>query len=233
MNCQNVRTIIDTKARREPLHETVKFHLGGCGDCRSYADETSALLALLNAQPRVEAPADFNFKLRARMARAQAEPRGPVAVLENVWAKTFSWGQAAMATATLAIVAALSAYYFIDNRQATPDRQFVAEHKPVAPPTLPQTSAVPDVTTARQATAEPAPVRYQSARATVKAARTNAPMLVAAAAPVRTVSTAPTNDTTRFYSREQGRVMTASSKGYVYGAEDASLSKPAVFVASF
>ena len=58
-------------------------------------------------------------------------------------------------------------------------------------------------------------------------------MLIAAAAPIRQVSTVPSSDTTRFYSREQRQVMTASSKGYVYGAEDASLSKSASFIASF
>lgn len=232
MNCQNVKTAIDTTARREQLHEAVKSHLGGCSDCRSYDAETSALLALLSAQPRVEAPADFNFKLRARLARAQAEPRGPVAVLENFWARTFSWGQAAMATATLAIVAALSAYYFVGNRQATPNAQLVAQQSTAASPVAPQTLATPDVVTTQQATVDVAPVKYQPVKVTTKAPRTSAPMMLAAAPP-RPVSNAPSNDTTRFYSRAQRQVMTASSKGYVYGAEDASLSKPAVFVASF
>lgn len=233
MNCQNVKTTIDTTSRREPLHETVKSHLGGCADCRGYADDTSALLALLGGQPRVAAPADFNFKLRARIARAQAEPHGPVAVLENFWAKTFSWGQAAMATATLAIVAALSVYYFIDSRQATPNSPFVAAN-PTAQQTAPPPIETPAVAAAQQMPTDLAPVRVQPVRVTPKAMRTSAPMLIAAAAaPIRQASVAPSNDTTRFYSREKRQVMTASSKGYVYGAEDASLSKPAVFVASF
>lgn len=230
MNCQNVKTVIDTTTRREQLHEAVKSHLGGCTECRSYANETRALLALLGAQPRVEAPADFNFKLRARLARAQAEPRGSLAALENFWARTFSWGQATLATATLAVVAALSAYYFIDHRQATPQAALVAV-KPVTPDPTPR-SVNPFNTPAKEVPAALAPVRIESARALPKAARTSAPML-AVAAPIRPVSTAPSNDTTRFYSRAQRQVMTASSKGYVYGAEDASLSKPTVFVASF
>lgn len=230
MNCQNVKTVIDTTTCRQQLHEAVKSHLGGCSECRSYANETRALLALLGAQPRVEAPADFNFKLRARLARAQAEPRGPLAVLENFWARTFSWGQATLATATLAVVAALSAYYFIDGRQATPKASLVAVN-PVTPDLTPRSVETP-ITTAKEVPADLAPVSVESVRAMPKTARTSAPMLVVTA-PIRPVSTAPSNDTTRFYSRAQRQVMTASSKGYVYGAEDASLSKPAVFVASF
>jgi hypothetical protein len=70
MDCQNVRAVIDLDLRREEANETIGAHLGRCHDCRRYSDETAVLLTMLGAQPRIEAPADFDFKLRARLARA-------------------------------------------------------------------------------------------------------------------------------------------------------------------
>lgn len=234
MNCQHVRTAIDTTSRRESLAELVKSHLGGCGDCRSYADETSALLALLSAQPRVEAPPDFNFKLRARIARAQAAPRSPMAVLEDFWARTFSWSQAAAAVAAMAIVAALSAYYFIGSKQAT-EAPLVAQTQPaVQPPAAPTIGAISSAPENQAPRDLAAVIKSPTVRAMAKPARISAPPLTPAlaATPSRQVQVALSDDTMRFYNRVKQQVMTASSKGYVYGAEDAGLSKSASFVPS-
>jgi hypothetical protein len=69
MDCKNVQSVIDTDLRRESANEQIRAHLSCCQDCHRYSTENSALLALLGAQPVIEAPADFDFKLRARLAR--------------------------------------------------------------------------------------------------------------------------------------------------------------------
>lgn len=122
MNCKQIREAIDTASRRAPYGDAVSSHLSGCLDCRRHADETNSLLTLLSAQPRVQAPADFDFRLRARIARAQAETASPAGLLERLWenflAQTFSWGQAATAMAAVAMVVTVSTLYINHNGSA-------------------------------------------------------------------------------------------------------------------
>ncbi|HEY8459740.1 MAG TPA: hypothetical protein VIM99_05130 [Blastocatellia bacterium] len=112
MNCKQIREEIDTGSRRD-LRGGVRSHLNDCPDCRRYSDETMSLLRLLGAQPRVEVPADFEFRLRARLARAQSlaesDRRG---FLRKIRPGTFSWGRMAAATAAIAVVITVSTFHF-------------------------------------------------------------------------------------------------------------------------
>ncbi|MBK7601173.1 MAG: hypothetical protein IPJ07_22660 [Acidobacteria bacterium] len=83
-----------------------------CTDCSSYSDQTMGLIALLRAQPMVEVPSDFDFKLRARIARAKSEPES-TSILGHLWAKTFSWGQTATAAAALGLVLTFVTYNYM------------------------------------------------------------------------------------------------------------------------
>jgi len=116
MNCKQTREAVDSSSRRAEYGGAANSHLSGCADCRRHADETDSLLALLKAQPRVEAPADFEFRLRARIARAEAEQLSSAGVRGGVWerflAQTFSWGQAATAMAAVGLVVLVSTVYF-------------------------------------------------------------------------------------------------------------------------
>jgi len=60
MTCEQMREAMDTGIPKD----TLQSHLAGCPDCT----EWSSLLNLLGAQPRVQAPADFNLRLQARLA---------------------------------------------------------------------------------------------------------------------------------------------------------------------
>ncbi|MFN0084304.1 MAG: hypothetical protein ACKVX9_02845 [Blastocatellia bacterium] len=117
MNCKQIQEAIDTATRRQGYGEPVKAHLGLCAACRCHANEASALLALLAAQPRVEAPADFDFRLRARMARARAEQQRGTGLLDRFWARSFSFGQAATAMAAVAVAVTASTFYFKGSDQ--------------------------------------------------------------------------------------------------------------------
>jgi hypothetical protein len=111
MNCKQIRQEIDTASRRG-LRGGVRSHLNGCPDCRRYSDETTSLIGLLGAQPRVEAPADFEFRLRARLARAQAaESDRAQGFLWKIRPETFSWRQMGAAAATIAMVITVSTFY--------------------------------------------------------------------------------------------------------------------------
>jgi hypothetical protein len=131
MDCQKIKAAIDTASRFEPLSETTQRHMRSCGGCREYADEMSSLLSLLQSSPRVTAPADFDFRLRARIATAQAKRRSPFSFLEGFWSLPFSWGQTATAMATIALVATLATFYFV--RQTPIDNELPSQVAYVTP----------------------------------------------------------------------------------------------------
>lgn len=69
MNCQEIRSATDLATTNIPL----QAHLVHCPSCRQHVAELNSLRALLRQQPRLEVPGDFDFHLRARIARAQSE----------------------------------------------------------------------------------------------------------------------------------------------------------------
>src|SRR5262249_52837380 len=142
MNCKDTQAAIDSATRRAPVSQSASTHIAGCSDCRRYADQTSALLALLAAQPRVEAPADFAFRLRARIARAGSQPNGPFAFLQNFFRQSFSIKQTAASLAALAITAAATMFYFIGSNQPVTNNLTIAQIETPAPPVAPNSTAV-------------------------------------------------------------------------------------------
>lgn len=233
MNCQDIRAAIDTMSKRAPMNHEVKSHTGICADCSRYADQTTALLSLLSAQPRVEAPADFDFRLRARIARAQTEPRGVMATIESIWLKSFSWGQAASAVATLALAVTLTTL-FVDRTE-----QIVAPVQDVATLNAAPDKSAPPIETAVRQTQPETVITGTPAAATPK---TNARSAARAVAPVEIqrvnagLPDAPAtgNDTLRVYNRERGQIIAASTRTTLIGAEApaANLAKNASFVPS-
>lgn len=222
MNCQEMRTAIDTASRRDPLSSAVKTHTVGCPDCRRHADESRALMALLSAQPRVQAPADFDFKLRARIARAQVQPRGPVVVLQSFWTRSFSWTQAAAATA-LALVATFTAIQFTSHKESIGNQngQNIATNIAPAPQVVPapvETSVAPD----SQAAKTSSNIRPTAVKSN---ARTTRPAASAAKAgpeisrsAMNVASVASNDNGQRLYNRGEGQLVSAPP-GNLYGAE--------------
>ena len=77
MICEQVREAIDMGGKTE----SVSPHLSACPPCRQHEAEMSSLLSLLNAQPRVKAPADFDARLQARLA---SEEIGVMALVNSL-----------------------------------------------------------------------------------------------------------------------------------------------------
>jgi len=69
MNCQKCKIEIEERdLRRESLSGAAEVHLGICASCRVFCEERLALRRLVGELEKLPAPADFDFRMRARMA---------------------------------------------------------------------------------------------------------------------------------------------------------------------
>jgi len=98
MNCQMARDTIEN-LRSASVGAEVQIHLAQCEDCTGHL----RLLSLIQSHPRVEAPADFDFRLKARIARTRDERHGTLDQLIAFWKRGFS---PARALSTFALIAA-------------------------------------------------------------------------------------------------------------------------------
>jgi hypothetical protein len=73
MNCKKFRTEIEEAGRTASLGAAASAHLASCASCRAFRTEREALRGLVASLARVDAPADFEFRLRARIARSEDE----------------------------------------------------------------------------------------------------------------------------------------------------------------
>jgi hypothetical protein len=76
IDCSNVRREIEEAANGEILAAPARDHLRNCGACAAFADEQQQLKEMVASLGTVEAPADFDFKLRARLAASRSSRRG-------------------------------------------------------------------------------------------------------------------------------------------------------------
>lgn len=218
MNCKDVQTSIDTASRRNPMAREAHDHLTGCPDCRRYSNQSSALLALLTAQPRVEAPADFDFRLRARIARTQAEPASPFAFLENFFTQTFSLKHAAASLAALAVMAAGTTMYFTQSNQPV-QNPTIAYNRP----SVNQKIETPQLPIEAPANVYSAPVKSLPIARTAVATNVSA----------KPVTVATNVDSPRLYNRQKGILIAANNSSVVYGAErSVSATKSQEFIPS-
>lgn len=67
-NCRNVRREIEAADRGELLSPMAAEHIGNCGQCEAFSDEHAKLRQMVFNLGTVEAPDDFGFRLRARLA---------------------------------------------------------------------------------------------------------------------------------------------------------------------
>jgi len=69
MNCQNVRRAIEAADRGDLLSVAAAEHIRGCAVCEKLNDEHLKLRDIVANLGTVKAPEDFDFRLRARLAR--------------------------------------------------------------------------------------------------------------------------------------------------------------------
>src|ERR1041385_5366736 len=75
--CREVRREIDQSELRQGLSADSEAHLAGCATCKTFRDERLRLRTLVGALQPVTAPADFEMRLRARIARERDLPKQP------------------------------------------------------------------------------------------------------------------------------------------------------------
>lgn len=73
MNCQNVRREIEAADRGDLLNVAAREHISACPACEKFNDEHVKLRDMVSNLGSVKVPDDFEFRLRARIARANAQ----------------------------------------------------------------------------------------------------------------------------------------------------------------
>ena len=71
--CREMRREIDQSELRQALSAEAEAHVAGCAECAAFRDERLRLRELVGALRPVVAPADFDMRLRARIAREQGQ----------------------------------------------------------------------------------------------------------------------------------------------------------------
>lgn len=105
-DCKAYRPEIAEAAGRGDLGGAARAHAESCRDCGESLREHESLRRLVSGLGKVEAPADFEFRLRARMAAARsAGRRGPFGGLRAAYAL------APVAVAALFLVVTASLYF--------------------------------------------------------------------------------------------------------------------------
>ncbi|MGI8836373.1 MAG: hypothetical protein ACR2H4_07010 [Pyrinomonadaceae bacterium] len=77
-DCRNVRREIEDMATGELLSAPARAHLSDCSMCATFGNEHDKLKEMVASLGTIEAPADFDFRLRARLATSRASRR-------NLW----------------------------------------------------------------------------------------------------------------------------------------------------
>jgi hypothetical protein len=113
-DCKVFRTEIDVAADGGALGRDAASHVKSCAACGEELRGRAALRGLVRGLGRVEAPPDFEFRLRARMA--SSKPGGG----RGLFAGSFPVGGLAWAAAAVCILSVTTAVYF---RQPQPTSQ--------------------------------------------------------------------------------------------------------------
>lgn len=72
MNCRNVRREVDEATPGVLLSAFARRHMSACRECRAFSGEHQKLQEILSSLGTIEAPGDFDFRLRARLAGEKA-----------------------------------------------------------------------------------------------------------------------------------------------------------------
>jgi hypothetical protein len=73
-NCKTACREIEEAGLGEQLGKLTLSHLSDCEECRSFRDSRFKLRQMVGSLETIEAPADFDFRLRARLASESLQP---------------------------------------------------------------------------------------------------------------------------------------------------------------
>ncbi|MEO6724735.1 MAG: hypothetical protein ABIP14_05485, partial [Blastocatellia bacterium] len=229
MNCKDTQASIDLATRRAQVSQSASTHIAGCLGCRQYSDQSNALLALLGSQPRVQAPGDFAFHLRARIARTEHQPNGVFAFLENLFGQSFSLKQAAASLAALAVMAAATTLYFTDSPQPT-----VNNNTMVAQVENPGLAVAPKaIAPIEESSTELMVITSKPVAKSASNPRVNVVKLMTATLPRDANIAASRENMDRVYNRVRGQVLEMPTRTMIGAEGSIAMAKPAVYTPGF
>ncbi len=135
-NCQNIRSEIEAAGSADYLSSAAMAHIDGCAACESLSRQQNRLHSMLANLGTVEAPGDFDFKLRARLA-AEKETSGT-----SFSFLTGSLGARAAAVAMILLVIGAGIVYL--NVRGPIDTQLASQGQNTPQKTFPVNSVVAD-----------------------------------------------------------------------------------------
>jgi len=244
MNCQEIKNATDIAS----TNLSFQAHLADCASCRQHVAEMNSLRALLRQQPRLEVPGDFDFHLRARIARAESERQMAGTSLlslsgRDLWRAVAEWvgngplslaldlrGGVAAAAAVATLVAGLSFYRSFEESApplATSDITRLSQSENGDLPSskvLPSDSVVGEETTATVAPARA--IRNPQGRAALSAspspARISSTSFAAETVALETSASSsdlPTESAWRVYNAERREMISSAQQTTYLGAE--------------
>lgn len=113
-DCRTVRREIDTSELGQRLSEPLEMHLAACAACAQFRVERAQLRELVGSLKPVAAPADFDMRLRARIAREKDAPARQSFIFR------FAMTTPAIAVVAL-IVLTIAWVVWINQRNQTPN----------------------------------------------------------------------------------------------------------------
>lgn len=131
-NCEVVRRELEELMLGDECSVGATQHLRSCGDCREFHQKQTRLRQIVGSLGTIEAPPDFDFKLRARLANESGSAGFHMRSMQWSFANR-SFAGAAM---LLLFVGGIVYVWTVSNRPETPE---VAETRetgvtPAAPP---------------------------------------------------------------------------------------------------
>ena len=196
-----------------------------------FVNDDARLKSLLQAVPAVVAPPDFAFRVRARLAQAKtdAAASSPLVWLQNWFANSFSFGQAATAMAAIALIAMFTTMQ-LRNGGSTPSAPAIGEIAMVGNTKLPQ-AVVAD------ATANKALTVAKAIRSTARPTFVKAPAAIPARAEVAVARALPTEMAEpAMYSPKSKQEVRIGRDGNAYGQQLAKMmaaQKAETMIAAF
>ena len=147
--CEVIRRELDELMLDETCSTTAVEHLRECGDCRQFHEKQTKLRQIVGSLGTVAAPADFDFRLRARLANESSSATSPFSFV--------SWPvlRRGFVVAAVLVVFATGAYLVQNALNQPPVITDVAKQTPA--PVVSETPKPPQETVTPTAPEQPKP----------------------------------------------------------------------------
>ncbi len=130
MNCRDFLTEFEERVR---LSEAATLHLNDCPNCKKTSSEQTRVWQMIDVLPRVDAPVNFDFRVKARIANSKSADFQP---------RFFPALRYVMPLGVIVLLLGIIAFntnYFSDNNTATQIAEIVPQ-TPIVQETLPNSS---------------------------------------------------------------------------------------------